>query len=98
MTVMEAYLEAKKQQEVKQTTYTGAPDYETYQPKESAPTTNAKRQAARIEGMLRRNRIKAAHDTFKRVERDLKRNMERREFKKLKEKVENAYEYFLKKY
>ncbi len=94
MTVMEAYIEAKKQKEIAQATPTGAPQYDTYMPKASSGETNARRQAARIEGLLRRNNVQAAYDTFKRVRNDLRKNLDRTEYKQLEEKIENAYKYY----
>jgi len=91
MTVMEAYYEAQRQKQAGQTQYTGAPTYETYEPKPTQTEQSARYQAARIEGLLRQNKVKAAYDTFKRVKADLRKYLDRDTYKRLEEKVETAY-------
>jgi hypothetical protein len=94
ITVMEAYMEAQKQKKADPVAYTGAPTYETYSPKASQGEESARFQAAKIEGLLRQNKTRPAYDTFKRVKSDLRKNLDRDTFKKLEEKVENAYKAF----
>jgi hypothetical protein len=50
--------------------------------------------AGRINGLLRSNKVVAAHSTFQRVKKQLKQSMPRKEFKILKERVTTAYKYY----
>jgi hypothetical protein len=50
--------------------------------------------AGRINGLLRSNKVVAAHSTFQRVKKQLKQAMPRKEFKVLKERVTTAYKYY----
>ncbi|MBD3320569.1 MAG: hypothetical protein GF350_05670 [Chitinivibrionales bacterium] len=47
-----------------------------------------------IRSLLDRNKVKDAYRTFKRFDRDIKRVMDRDDFKRLKERVFTAYKYY----
>jgi trichohyalin len=91
MTVLESYMEAQKKKKADLAVFTGSPTYETYEPEPDQSNQNARFQAAKIEGLLRQNKIRPAYEMFQRVKKDLKKNLERDIYKKLEEKIENAY-------
>ncbi len=59
-----------------------------------APQTEEQLYVGRINGLLRSNKVKPAYETFKRVKKQLKKSMEKKEFKILKERVTTAYKYY----
>jgi hypothetical protein len=63
-----------------------APPEQKYIPKEQ-------QYVDRIEAYLRRNKVEQAYTYFKRVQRPIRRYMGRKEFRKLKDRVERAHEY-----